>query len=123
MVDMGHLQTTVIVASFGGEDGDGGDGDQESSAPPTTEAMTSTKGSAANRCPYKVLAVRSDQELGALSFDERMFQHFGAEVRVVAGLLSRRPIMVTWVPNYASCHVESNAPNISSIDLVLVRIF
>lgn len=81
MVDMGHLQTTVIVASFGGEDGDGGDGDQESSAPPTTEAMTSTKGSAANRCPYKVLAVRSDQELGALSFDERMFQHFGAEVQ------------------------------------------
>ena len=81
---MGRLQTTVVVSRFGeegkqeekgeekeaGASGDGGGGGGESSR----------RGSAG--CPYSVLARRNDDDLGAFSFDLRMFDHFQGQVSV-----------------------------------------
>lgn len=95
MIDMGRLQTTVIVACFGEEMSDeeaGGIGEpaDDQTAGVTgsdTPAAKSSKGSTTvksingkDKCPYTVLAVRSDEDLGALNFDHRMFQHFAGVV-------------------------------------------
>lgn len=85
MVDVGRLQTTVVVARFGeAADGDGG-GEGEGSKSDTTKI---DKSAAAVACPYSVLAVRSDEDLGAFHFDRRMFRHFQA---AVSGLQVRPP--------------------------------
>lgn len=68
MVDVGHLQTTVVVARFG-------EGGGESDIP-VAKADSEQKKNAAVPCPYSVLAVRSNVDLGAFHFDDRMFQHF-----------------------------------------------
>lgn len=62
IVDMGRLQTSVVVARFG----TAGEGEEAHGA----EA----------KCPYTVLAVRSDEDLGAFNFDQRMFVHFQGTV-------------------------------------------
>lgn len=69
IVDMGRLQTTVVVARFGQE----GTGAVDCEA---TEMQSATK------CPYSVLAVRGDEDLGAFNFDDRMFRHFQGAVSV-----------------------------------------
>lgn len=68
MVDVGRLQTTVVVARFG----EGGDGSDD----PVANADSQQKKNAAAPCPYSVLAVRSNVDLGAFHFDDRMFLHF-----------------------------------------------
>lgn len=82
---MGHLHTTVVVARFGGEEGQGGGGDgaDEGSVGSSETAAGGAKktgAAAAKLCPYRVLAVRSEEGVGAFSFDLRMFQHFAEEV-------------------------------------------
>lgn len=75
MVDVGCLQTTVVVARFGeavlagGSEGDVPEAKSDAKEKPSTAA-------AAAVCPYSVLAVQSDEDLGAFHFDRRMFQHF-----------------------------------------------
>ncbi|CAN0171906.1 unnamed protein product, partial [Ectocarpus fasciculatus] len=73
MVDVGRLQTTVVVARFG----EGGDGSDD----PVANADSQQKKNAAAPCPYSVLAVRSNVDLGAFHFDDRMFQHFQGLVK------------------------------------------
>lgn len=65
MVDVGQLQTTVVVASFGESEGG---------------VAEATKNLPAG-CPYSVLGVRSDEDLGASHFDGKMFQHFRGMVK------------------------------------------
>ncbi|CAM9476852.1 unnamed protein product [Pylaiella littoralis] len=80
MVDVGRLQTTVVVARFGeavlagGSEGDVPEAKSDAKEKPSTAA-------AAAVCPYSVLAVQSDEDLGAFHFDRRMFQHFQGVVK------------------------------------------
>lgn len=73
MIDVGQQQTTVVVASFGegtaaaGEEGKGG----EIKGPKDLSAG----------CPYSVLGVRSDEDLGAAHFSGKMFRHFREVVK------------------------------------------
>ncbi|CAN0221215.1 unnamed protein product, partial [Ectocarpus sp. 13 AM-2016] len=73
MVDVGRLQTTVVVARFG-------EGGGESDAP-VAKADTQQKKNPATPCTYSVLAVRSNVDLGAFHFDDRMFRHFQGLVK------------------------------------------
>ncbi|CAM9498856.1 unnamed protein product, partial [Ectocarpus sp. 12 AP-2014] len=73
MVDVGRLQTTVVVARFG-------EGGGESDAP-VAKADTQQKRNPAAPCTYSVLAVRSNVDLGAFHFDDRMFRHFQGLVK------------------------------------------
>ncbi|CAM9428836.1 unnamed protein product [Ectocarpus sp. 8 AP-2014] len=73
MVDVGRLQTAVVVARFG-------EGEGESDAP-VAKADAQQKKNAAAPCPYSVLAVRSNVDLGAFHFDDRMFRHFQGLVK------------------------------------------
>ncbi|CBJ25702.1 Heat shock protein 70 [Ectocarpus siliculosus] len=73
MVDVGRLQTTVVVARFG-------EGEGESDAP-VAKADARQKENASAPCTYSVLAVRSNVDLGAFHFDDRMFRHFQGLVK------------------------------------------
>lgn len=66
-MDMGKLHTTMVVARLGREK-------QEENAENDKDETS---------CPYSVLAVRSDDNLGAFHYDQRMFEHFQG---VVSGL-------------------------------------
>ncbi len=77
MVDVGRLQTTVVVANFGGPAAGAaaeGAGTDESGAADAKGNKPSA--AAAAVCSYSVLAVRSDEDLGAFNFDNKMFRHF-----------------------------------------------
>lgn len=72
MVDVGQLQTTVVVASFG--EGMAASGEGEGGVAEATKTPSAG-------CPYAVLGVRSDEDLGASHFDGKMFQHFREAVK------------------------------------------
>lgn len=79
MVDIGRLQTTVVLANFGGPAAGAageGAGTDESGAADAEGKKTSAAAAAAAVCSYSVLAVRSDEDLGAFNFDNKMFRHF-----------------------------------------------
>lgn len=124
IVDMGQLQTTVVVARFGEIDEEesepapavGEAGGVESSASTEAEGKSKSKANkfrkGAIKCPFKVLNIKCDRDLGACSFDQQMFEHFVGKVRKFPGSfdspagqgLYRRcavaplPIRVTWCP-------------------------
>eukprot|EP00903_Cladosiphon_okamuranus_P005639 g5605.t1 len=76
IVDIGQLQTTVVAASFGEAAAAAAAGEGEG-ADVVAEA---TKSPSAG-CPYSVLGVRSDEDLGASHFDGKMFHHFRGVVK------------------------------------------
>lgn len=76
MVDVGRLQTTVVVARFGEAVAAEGSGDDVPEAKSDEKEKPSVAAAAGCVCPYSVLAVQSDEDLGAFHFDFRMFQHF-----------------------------------------------
>lgn len=92
MVDMGRLQTNVLVARFGrpipAESGEGGgDGGADEAEASKGEAASKEEqqqqqaaGEVATGYPFSVLKVASDHDLGAFSFDQRMFEHFREQV-------------------------------------------
>eukprot|EP00752_Nemacystus_decipiens_P016369 g14634.t2 len=73
MVDVGQLQTTVVVASFGEGAAAAVGGGEGGEAEATKTSATG--------CPSSVLAVRSDEDLGASHFSGRMFHHFREAVK------------------------------------------
>lgn len=75
-VDMGRLQSTVVVARFGR----GAEGvDSETKG----EGQEKEEGKSVGKCPYAVLAARGDGDLGAFHFDQRMFRHFRGAVSIL----------------------------------------
>eukprot|EP00904_Undaria_pinnatifida_P005296 jgi/Undpi1/1897/HiC_scaffold_12.g05284.m1 len=81
IVDMGRLQTTVVVSRFGEEGKQEEKGEEKeagASGGGGGGGESSRRGSAG--CPYSVLARRNDDDLGAFSFDLRMFDHFQGQV-------------------------------------------
>ncbi|CAM9371412.1 unnamed protein product [Laminaria digitata] len=86
VIDMGRLQTTVILARFGEEGGQAEEKDKEVAEASGGGGSGSGGGLGESSkrgpvgCPYSVLARRSDEDLGAFSFDLRMFDHFQGQV-------------------------------------------
>lgn len=74
MVDVGQLQTTVVVASFGGGAAAAGETEGEGGEAKATKPSS-------GGCPYSVLGVRSDEDLGASHFSGEMFKHFRETVK------------------------------------------
>lgn len=108
MVDVGRLQTTVVVARFGeavaagGREGDVPGAKSDKKDEPSVTAAAGTAAGAGVVCPYSVLAVQSDENLGAFHFDRRMFQHFqglvsGSRLFGLGCRKNSQPRVVRWV--------------------------